>query len=118
MFWSIRGGRNINAFGEKYHVTADTVFPDYRKFRLPKKGCLSEIVRYTDYVELHSVVNYVLQLKSQPTVVDIGAHHGTYAVVIRKIVQKVGGRVITVEPNTQSFDILKQNIRLNELENT
>jgi FkbM family methyltransferase len=118
MFWRVRGGRTIKAFDEKYCITVDTIFPDHRKFRLPQKGCLSEIVRYTDYVQLHSVVNYLSQLKSQPTVVDIGAHYGAYAVVIGKIVQKLGGRVIAVEPNPQSFDVLKQNICLNELENT
>ena len=118
MFWRIKGRRNIKAFGEDYHVMADTIFPNYRKFRLPKKGCLSEIVRYTDYVQLHSVVNYVMQLKNQPTIIDIGAHHGAYAVILGKIVRKLGGRFIAVEPNPQSFDVLKQNIRLNKLENT
>ncbi|MFZ3137365.1 MAG: FkbM family methyltransferase [Thermodesulfovibrionales bacterium] len=118
MFWRVRGGRTIKAFDEKYHVTADTVFPDYRKFKLPKKGCLSEIVRYTDYVQLHSVVNYVMQLKNQPTIIDIGAHHGAYAVILGKIIQKKGGRVIAVEPNPQSFDVLKENVLLNKLENT
>jgi hypothetical protein len=105
-FWRISNGRRITAFGEKYHVTADTIFPNYRKFRLPKGGCLSEIVRYTDYVQLHSVVNYVSQLINKPTVVDIGAHHGAYAIILGKIVQKMGGRVIAVEPNPQSFKVL------------
>src|SRR4030042_6503628 len=116
MFWRIKGRRNIKAFGEDYHVTADTIFPNYCKFRLPKKGCLSEIVRYTDYVQLHSVVNYVSQLKNQPTIIDIGAHHGAYAVILGKIVNKMKGRVIAVEPNPQSFDVLKENVLLNKLE--
>jgi FkbM family methyltransferase len=118
MFWRISGGRNINAFGEKYHVTADTILPNYRKFKLPKKGCKSEIVRYADYVQLHSIVNYISQLEDQPTIVDIGAHHGAYAVILGKIVQKMGGRVIAVEPNPKSFDVLKENVLLNKLENT
>lgn len=118
MLWRIRGKRIIKAFDQEYHVTADTIFPNYRKFKLPKKGCLSEIVRYTDYVQLHSVVNYVMQLKNQPTIIDIGAHHGAYAVILGKIIQKKGGRVIAVEPNPQSFDVLKENVLLNKLENT
>ena len=118
MLWRIRGKRIIKAFDQEYHITADTIFPNYRKFKLPKKGCLSEIVRYTDYVQLHSVVNYVTQLKNQPTIIDIGAHHGAYAVILGKIVQKMGGRVIAVEPNPQSFDVLKENVFLNKLENT
>ena len=118
MLWRLRGKRTIKAFDQEYHVTADTIFPNYRKFRLPKKGCLSEIVRYTDYVQLHSVVNYVNQLKNQPTIIDIGAHHGAYAVILGKIIQKMGGRVIAVEPNPQSFNVLKENIRLNKLDDT
>lgn len=118
MFWRIKGRRNIKAFGEDYHVTADTIFPNYRKFRLPKKGCLSEIVRYTDYVQLHSVVNYVSQLKNRPTVIDVGAHHGAYAVILGKIVQKMGGRVIAIEPNPDSYSVLLKNINLNRLQNT
>jgi FkbM family methyltransferase len=118
MFWRVRGGRTIKAFDEKYHVTADTIFPDYRKFRLPKKGCLSEIVRYADYVQLHSLVNYVNQLKDNPTIIDVGAHHGSHSIILGKIVQKKRGRIIAIEPNPESFRILKENLRLNKLENT
>jgi len=118
MFWCIRGRRNIKAFGEDYYVTADTIFPNYRKFKLPKKGCTSEIVRYADYVQLHSVVHYAIQLKKQPIIIDIGAHHGAYAIILGKIVQKTGGQVIAVEPNPQSFNVLRENIRLNKLEDT
>jgi FkbM family methyltransferase len=118
MFWRVRGGRTIKAFDEKYYVTADTIFPDYRKFRLPKKGCLSEIVRYTDYVQLHSLVNFVNQLKDNTTIIDVGAHHGSHSIILGKIIQKNGGRVIAVEPNPISYNILKRNIRLNKLEDT
>lgn len=118
MFWRFRGRRTIKAFSEEYHVTADTIFPDYRKFRLPKKGCLSEIVRYTDYVQLHSLVNYVNQLKDNPTIIDVGAHHGSHSVILGKIMQKYGGRIIAVEPNPKSFNVFKKNILLNKLEDT
>jgi FkbM family methyltransferase len=118
MFWRIKGRRNIKAFGEDYYVTVDTIFPNYRNFRLPKKGCLSKIVRYADYVQLHSVVHHATQLKEHPIIIDIGAHHGAYAIILGKIVQKKGGRVIAVEPNPQSFDVLKENVLLNKLGNT
>jgi FkbM family methyltransferase len=118
MFWRVRGRRTIKAFNEEYNVTADTIFPNYRKFKLPKGGYLSEIVRYTDYVQLHSVVNYVSQLKNHPSIIDIGAHHGAYAVILGKIVQKKGGMIIGVEPNPQSFEVLQKNVILNKLENT
>jgi hypothetical protein len=92
MFWLLKGRRTIKAFDEEYYVTADTIFPDYRKFRLPKKGCLSEIVRYADYVQLHALVNYINQLNSRPVVIDIRAHHGSHSIILGKIVQKSWGK--------------------------
>jgi hypothetical protein len=118
VFWRLIGGRRITAFGHEIIVSPDTTFPSYRKFKLPKGGCRSEIVRYADYVQMHAVSNFVSGLQNQPVIVDVGAHHGAYAIVIGKSVQKLGGRVIAVEPNPQSFDVLEQNIRLNKLENT
>ena len=99
-------------------MTPKTIFPHYRKFRLPQRGCLSEIVRYTDYVQVHSLVNYVSRLKNSPMIIDIGAHHGSYVVILGKMVQQLGGRVIAVEPNPQSFNVLERNVRLNRLEKT
>ena len=118
MFWRLRGRRTIKAFDKEYHVTANTVFPHYRKFRLPPKGCQSEIVRYTDYVQLHALVNYVEQLNDSPTIIDIGAHHGSHSIILGKILQSKQGKVIAVEPNPESFHVLTQNIRLNNLEDT
>jgi FkbM family methyltransferase len=115
--WKLSGGRRIKAFGERFCVAPRTIFPTYRKFPLPKGDCLSEIVRYTDFVQLHSVSNLVMRL-GKPIVVDIGAHHGAYAIILGKIAQKRGGKVIAIEPNPESFDVLKDNVRLNNLENT
>ena len=46
LFWRLRGGRRISAFGHEIRVVPDTTFPSYRKLRLPKGGCHSEIVKY------------------------------------------------------------------------
>ena len=112
----MKGNRKINAFGHELLVTHNTTFPSYRKLRLPRGSCLSEIVRYTDFVQIHAVCNYVSGLKNRPVIIDIGAHHGAYAILIGRIVRHMKGRVIAVEPNPESFDVLRNNVRLNGLE--
>ncbi len=118
VFWRLLGGRRITAFGLELIVSPDTTFPSYRKFKLPKGGCHSEIVRYADYVQMHAVCNFVSELQNQPIIIDIGAHHGAYAIVIGKMLQIKGGILIAVEPNPGSFEILKQNVALNNLQDT
>ncbi|MFH1077133.1 MAG: FkbM family methyltransferase [Pseudomonadota bacterium] len=114
--WYVNGGRRIIVFGEDYRLVPETIFPSYRKFKLPRGRSLSEIVRYADYVQFHVIVNYIEQLKDKPIVVDIGAHHGAYAVVLGKIVRQWGGKVLAVEPNPESYRVLSRNIQLNGLE--
>ncbi len=116
LLWRLKGGRNITAFGHTLVVTPDTTFPSYRKLRLPNGGCHSEIVKYADYVQMHSVCKFVSQLRTRPVIVDVGAHHGAYAVLIGHIVRPFGGLVLAVEPNPQSYRILRSNVRLNNLE--
>ncbi len=117
-YWHLKGSRHITAFGHDYHVFPETIFPIYRKLRLPKDDCLSQIVKYTDFVQIHAVFRYVCEITDAPIIIDIGAHHGAYAIILGKLVQATNGKVIAVEPNPESFAILKQNVRLNELENT
>jgi len=116
-FWRIRGGRRIKVFGKKFIITSNTIFPTYLKFPLPKGNCLSEIVRYTDFVQLHAVCNAAMQIE-RPIIVDIGAHHGAYAIILGKIAQSKGGKVIAVEPVPESYGVMVENISLNGLSNT
>lgn len=113
--WRLRSGRKITVFGTEITVAPETVFPSYRRLRLPRGGPKSEIVRYGDYVQIHSALAHINSLGRAATVMDVGAHHGAYAIVLGKTVQKLGGRVIAVEPNPLCFDILKQNVRRNNL---
>jgi FkbM family methyltransferase len=117
-YWHLKGSRPITAFGNHYHVLPETIFPIYRKLCLPKDDYLSQIVRYTDFVQVHAVFRYICEIKDSPIIIDIGAHHGAYAIILGKLVQATKGKVIAVEPNPESFDILKQNVRLNKLEDT
>lgn len=115
--WRAGGGRRVTAFGWEITIAPETVFPTYRRFRLPRGGAKSEIVRYSDFVQVHSAMAYLDSLDRAVTVVDVGAHHGAYAILLGKAVQKMGGRVIAVEPNPLCFNILKENIRHNGLAN-
>jgi len=119
-FWHMNGARHITAFGYRYRFTPDTIFPTYRHLRLPEGKYKSRIVRYADFVQFHSVFRYIYEFKDSPNIMDIGAHHGAYAVVLGKVVKErgLGGGVIAIEPNPNSYNVLKENIRLNDLEHT
>ena len=117
-WWRMRGGRHLTVFGLQIVVAPETVFPHYRKFPLPKGGCASEIVRYVDYVQLHSVMMYLEELRTVPTIVEVGAHHGGYAVLLGKKARDLGGTVIAVEPNPEACAVLKRNVDLNGLNST
>ncbi len=52
LFWHLRGGRGISAFGREIRVSADTIFPSYRKLRLLKGRCHSEINMYFTKTQL------------------------------------------------------------------
>lgn len=116
LFWRLVGGRRITVFGHNLVVASETIFPDYRKLRLPKGDCFSQIVRYADYVQMHSICSLVSGLHDQPVIIDVGAHHGAYALMIGQIVRAVHGKVIAIEPNPRSYEILKRNVQSNGLE--
>lgn len=116
--WRAKGGRRITVFGHDYLLVPETIFPHYRNFKLPRDGYLSDMVRYADYVQFHSAALYVSELGDRPVIVEAGAHHGAYAIVLGRIVQPKQGRVIALEPNPESFAILKENVRLNGLNET
>ncbi len=117
LYWGTRGGRRIEAFGDQFLFSADTLFPSYRKLRLPKGRYASDIVRYCDFVQMHSVCKYVSGLTDKPCIIDVGAYQGVYAVILGKVVQAKGGLLLAVEPNPEFFKVLEENVRLNGLEN-
>lgn len=99
------------------------------EFRLaPESSCFGSVfdateeltgldfVRWTDHVQLQMFVKR-LKMLDAPTVVDVGAHHGLYALLAGAFCQKQKrGRVLAFEPVTNNFDILQKNIALNNLE--
>lgn len=118
LLWRIRGSRSIVALGCKLRVSPSTIFPSYRKLRLPRGKYLSEIVKYGDFVQFHAICSRIALMKESPIIVEVGAHHGAYAVVIGKLVKEMGGKVLAIEPNPESYRILKNNVELNGLVGT
>lgn len=51
--------------------------------------------------------------KSIDTIIDVGSHHGHYTLNFSKISKKV----ISIEPDSHNFSILKTNIKLNDIDN-
>ncbi len=117
-YWQARGSRPVNVFGMNFRLSPNSIFPSYRKIRLPQGDYASDIVKYGDFVQMHSLCKYISELGDTPLIIDVGAHHGAYAIVLGKAAQQRGGRVIAVEPNLESFTMLIENVRLNNLENT
>lgn len=117
-FWRILGGQNIKVFGTECVFTPDSSIFEYQNVRVSKNHLLDDIVPYTDYVQLRAVIREAELLDNNPVVIDIGAYHGVYAIVLGKIIQKKGGKLIAVEPHPLQFEILKKNVYLNGLENT
>ncbi len=118
LYWTISGGRKEAVFGEKFYFAPSTHFPAYRGLRLPEREIFSTVVRYGDYVQTHSAYLFLAELQHPPVVVDVGAHHGVYAILLGRLAQQKKGKVIAVEPNPAAFKILQENIRLNNLEDT
>src|SRR5208283_1951766 len=118
VYWHVTGGRSEVVFGEHFHFDPSTHFPSFRGLRFPTREIFSTSVRYGDYVQTHSAYLFLAELEDPPVVVDIGAHHGAYAILLGKLVQKKKGTIVAVESNPSAFTILKENVRKNNLEDT
>lgn len=54
--------------------------------------------------------------KKGDTVIDVGAHVGKYTLYASKCVGKEG-KVISIEPNRETFEALKENVKINKCKN-
>jgi FkbM family methyltransferase len=119
LVWRWRGARDVAVLGVRAKFHPGTEFPLATfSYPLPAHAPKARIVKYGDFCQLHAVLDYVAGLPCPEAVVDVGAHHGTYAVLAgMALKQKFGtGRVIAVEPNPANFQVLRENVRLNALE--
>lgn len=117
-WWYLRGGRTIRLFGTSVTVDPTTDFPKYRRFTLPSSKTTDHIVQYADFVQLMSIARFLQEIEEPPTIVEVGAYEGAYAVILGSLAAAKGGRVLAIEPNSRSFAKLQKNILLNGLSST
>jgi FkbM family methyltransferase len=55
-------------------------------------------------------------LKAGDTFLDVGSHYGIFSILASKLVGP-GGRVIAVEPHTESLTVLRENLAANDCRN-
>lgn len=113
-----RGWKEVAVFGEtlRFQVGSRVFEGEFRRY--PRETVSTDYVLFVDYVQLRSVVHAVQALRRPPVFVDIGAYHGEYAVLVGKLVQPKGGKVLAIEPDESNFDILKNNVSMNSLGDT
>jgi len=63
-------------------------------------------------IEMYKTLNVDLN-NNIDTIIDVGAHHGHYTLNFSRIAKKV----ISLEPDTNNYNILKKNIELNNIRN-
>ena len=117
-YWRLTGRRVVRAFGHELALHPDTDLPMARKFPLPRGTSQSTVVLHTDLVQLHAICRALESMSTPPTVVEVGAYQGFYATLLGKFIQRLGGRLITIEPNPGNYAILADNIRRNGLTDT
>lgn len=117
IYWRLIGGRRIDVFGQSLKVDPLTDFPYYRTHPIPSGSHKSRIVRYVDYVQQHAIADLISRANSPLTIIEVGAHQGGYAVILGKLLGSIGGKVVAIEPNPISFEILKKNVHMNGLDN-
>lgn len=114
--WRLSGGRPEKAMGLSLNLHPDTVWPGHRGLRLPFDNCRSRIVPYVDFIQAHAVCNAITFIE-KPVIIDVGAHHGEYAVLLGGLIKaKGGGFLIAIEPDDENIAILKDNIKRNYLQ--
>jgi len=116
-WWTLEGGRHMTVMGQPLVFHPRTSVPSHRHMRLPRGPSRSRIVRYADFVQMHACCWYCesLERSARPFIVDVGAHHGAYAVVLGNLISEKGGRVLAIEPDPDNANILRWNIRRNNL---
>ena len=67
----------------------------------------------------HSVIMHLGQIVKQytsPTFLDVGAHYGYFTIYMSKL-GGASSKVFSFEPNSEYYEILSTNVRLNKLQN-
>ena len=116
IIWRLSGGRREKAMGIALNLHPDTVWPGRRGLKFPNEDCRSKMVAYADFVQAHAACYAISTLQKQPVIIDVGAHHGEYAVLLGGLLKARGGGIlIAIEPDIINVKILKSNIICNNL---
>jgi FkbM family methyltransferase len=78
-------------------------------------GISSELIMYSNH-ELTTTEIFFKELKNGMTCLDIGSNIGYFALLERQLVGN-SGKVICIEPSSKIFEILEQNIKLQNVSN-
>ena len=85
---------------------------DGRKFKTIEDGLFFRVF-YEGIYEPDLTETFTKYLKAGDTILDVGASFGWYTTLFAK--HASGGQVIAYEPTPDTFDILQENIELNEM---
>ena len=116
VLWKMTGGRRIRVAGTTLKLEPVTQVPKHRGFRSPRTIWSEEIVKYSDSVQMRALLKALCTSDKAMVIVEVGAFDGGYAAILASIMAQRGGRFIAIEPNPDSFALLKQNIAKNHLE--
>jgi FkbM family methyltransferase len=109
------GGKRFSAYGHQLSVDIGTNLPRSRRYPLPGAGARSELIAYADHVQLRSIYNH-LDSVDGPNVIEVGAYTGAYACIVGALIQSRNGRLLAIEPDPQNCKLLRENVKLNRLE--
>jgi FkbM family methyltransferase len=115
--WQLRGGRRLDLFGCQLVLSPHTDFQIRTALDLPRGRSTSRIVRYADFVQLHAVARFLEEVDHPPTVIEVGAFEGVYAVLLGLLLRRWHGSatMVAAEPDQANLRVLRRNLALNGL---
>jgi FkbM family methyltransferase len=116
--WRLAGARRVTAMGVSLKLHPQSARFGRRGLSLPRGRPRSKIVAYSDLVQVHSLCDFLERVPHAPTIVEVGAYHGAYAVLLGTLAKAKGGMVVAVEPEPSNRAILVENVRKNGLDDT
>lgn len=109
--------RLIHGFFVVDHPEQFDIYDGRLKF-MSKGSVMSLHGYYVGEIEYHALLYFRTRIKSDFTMLDVGAHHGLYSLVASSELQSAGhsGKIYAFEPDDRNYQYLKQNLVNNNLE--
>ena len=111
-------GRGINYYTRKYllgrKLFVRGIHGYHMRLRLDDPGLSKDIaIRGTREEQLKYIIDR--EVKPGDVVLDLGANIGYYTIMLAKLVGS-SGKIYAMEPEPRNFDLLQENIKLNQVE--